>query len=115
MVPSSLEPAATWARLMSPACFLAEGTVGDLREGDRLEWRAANGDRISGIVTMSFPPKYIGATFEQANDGLFGITVEGSLAILSLLFYGLPEAEAAAIETRWTDLVKSAVAAPAAV
>jgi uncharacterized protein YndB with AHSA1/START domain len=115
MATSALEPAATWARLMSPACFLASGTADGLQEGDRLEWRAANGDPISGVVTMSFPPKYIGATFEQANDGLFGITVEGSMVMLSLMFYGLEDAEAAAIEARWTELVKSAVAAAAAV
>lgn len=114
MVQSQLEPAATWARLMSPGCFLAEGTVDGLQEGDRLEWRTANGDRISGVVTMSFPPKYIGATFEQANDGLFGITVEGSIVFLSLMFYGVEEAEAAAIEARWTSLMKSAVASEAA-
>lgn len=111
---STLEPAATWARLMSPAGFLAEGSVDGLREGDRLAWRAANGERIRGTVTMSFPPKYIGATWEQVNDGLFGITVEGSFVMLSLMLYGLEEAEAAAIEARWSALLKSALAVAAA-
>jgi uncharacterized protein YndB with AHSA1/START domain len=109
MVPTPLEPGATWARLMGPSGFLASGTVEGLKEGDRLDWRASNGDAISGVVTMCHPPIYIGATLEQANDALFGITVMGSMVLLTFMFYGLDEPQAVAVETRWTDLVKSAV------
>jgi hypothetical protein len=38
----------------------------------------------------------------------------GAMVMLCFLFYGLQEPAAAAIETRWSDLVKSAVGAAAA-
>lgn len=114
MAPSALDPAPTWSRLMGPAGFLAAGSVEGLQEGDRLAWRAANGDEISGVVQMFHPPIYIGASLEQANDSLFGITVMPPGVMLSFMFYGLSEAECAAIQDRWMALIQSAVSVAAA-
>lgn len=111
MLPSPLDPAATWARLMSPAGFLASGTADGLHEGDRFDWRAANGDAISGVVALTTPPTCVAATFEQANDGVFAIIVMGQTVMLTMMFYGLEDSRAADVEARWTHLVKSAVGA----
>jgi uncharacterized protein YndB with AHSA1/START domain len=114
MVQTPLPAAETWAKIMSPDGFLASGTVAGLVEGDRFAWRTAAGEEISGGVLMPHPPIYIGGTLEQANDSLFGITVMPRVVMLSFMFYGLPPAEAAAVQSRWTELVRSAVNTSAA-
>jgi hypothetical protein len=42
--------------------------VSGLVEGDRLSWRTAAGEEISGGVLMPHPPIYLGGSLEQAND-----------------------------------------------
>jgi hypothetical protein len=107
-VATALDPKEAWARVMGPKAFLASGSVEGLKEGDRFHWRAANGDEISGAVQMCFPPTYIGGTIEQANDSLFGITAMPNIVMLTFMFYGLGEAEAQTIQSRWEQLVKQA-------
>ena len=112
MVESPLSAAETWARVMSPAGFLASGTIDGLKEGDHFAWRTATGEEISGEALMPHPPIYIGGSLEQANDSLFGITSMPKTLMLTFMFYGLSEALAQAIQARWTELVRSAVSTP---
>jgi hypothetical protein len=114
MVPSPLSAAETWAKVKGPGGFLASGGVEGLAEGDRFAWRTATGEEISGVVQMSHPPIYFGGSLEQASDSLFGITVMPPFVMLTFMFYGLPEAEAQAVQSRWTELARSAVSTSAA-
>jgi uncharacterized protein YndB with AHSA1/START domain len=114
MVESPLPAPETWAKVMGPEGFLASGTIDGLKEGDRFAWRTATGEEISGQALMPHPPIYIGGSMEQANDSLFGITSMPKMLMLTFMFYGLSEAQAEAIQSRWTELVRSAVSTSAA-
>lgn len=114
VVESALSASETWAKVMGPAGFLASGTIEGLKEGDRFAWRTATGEEISGVALMPHPPIYIGGSLEQANDSLFGITSMPKAVMLTFMFYGLSEAQAEAIQSRWTELVRSAVSTSAA-
>ncbi|MBZ5626830.1 MAG: hypothetical protein LAQ69_50365 [Acidobacteriia bacterium] len=113
-VESMLPASETWNRVMGRGGFLASGTVEKLVEGDRFSWRTAAGEEISGVVQMAHPPIYIGGSLEQANDSLFGITSMPTGVMLTFMFFGLSEAQAETIQSRWTELVRSAVSTSAA-
>jgi hypothetical protein len=115
VIPSAMSPAEAWNRVMGSGGFVAKGTVDKLAEGSRFEWTTATGEQVSGVVNMAHPPIYIGGTMEQGNDSLFGITSVPKAIMLNFMFYGLSEAQADAIQSRWTELVRSAVNTAAAV
>ena len=65
-----------WDRLVGPAGLCAEGTVKDLRAGDRLAVTTATGIRLEGKVQLIGPPHHMAAFIENLRDAYFRVAVE---------------------------------------
>ncbi|MFQ5695616.1 MAG: SRPBCC domain-containing protein [Terriglobia bacterium] len=102
-----LPPEEAWKRLLSPQGLLRQGTLANLREGDRYSITAATGDALQGVVQVLAPPKDFSASVENLNNALFRVLLDKHRgipeAIIWLSAYGLPPAEVQAFQARWTE------------
>jgi uncharacterized protein YndB with AHSA1/START domain len=104
-----LEPAEAWARLASRAGLVAEGSLHELREGDRYAVRTASGDALRGVVCVSSPPTDFSGTVENLGNALWRVGIEkypsGNEIWLWLSTYGATRSEVPAIRERWRALL----------
>jgi hypothetical protein len=100
-----------WKRLASPEGLLRQGSLENLREGDRYEIEAATGDTFEGVVQVLRPPRDFSATVENLNQALLRVHLEELLGVRQVWFwlstYGLPQAEVDAFRGRWHGLLRS--------
>lgn len=101
--------AEAWKRLLSPQGLLREGSLENLREGDRYSITAATGDRLEGVVQFLAPPQGFSGTVEKLNKALFRVHLEELLGVRQawvwLSTYGLPRKEVDAFRDRWQNLL----------
>lgn len=100
-----------WKRLMSPQALLREGTLENLKAGDRYRIKTATGDILEGTVLVYNPPKDFTASAENLNNSLFRVLLDdcglGAQAVLWLSAYGPPQNEVDAYGQRWQTLLST--------
>ncbi|MFQ5671162.1 MAG: SRPBCC domain-containing protein [Acidobacteriota bacterium] len=107
--PVAPDPAAAWARLMSPGALLQDGTLEGLGSGDRYAVTLASGDALEGRVELQEPPLGVTLSVENLNHALLRIgyeTCTGTPGMhLWLSTWGVPVAEVEARRRRWEKLL----------
>ena len=108
----SVPRADAWKRLMSAQGLLHEGSLANLREGDRYRFGSADGDVLEGLVHRSEPPVDFIGTVENLNDAFLRVQLDDlpmrdyKDVNLWLSTYGLPEAQVRGLEERWKVMLE---------
>ena len=111
--PLTVSPEEAWARMTGPRGLASEGSLTDLREGDRYAVTTATGDRLEGEVRLAIPPSDFAATVEGLDFSLLRLSIErceypdGPINVqLWLAAYGVADAELQALEGRWQGMLE---------
>ena len=107
-VPLTFSCEQAWVRLLGPRGL---GLTAPPQAGQRYTGRAAAGDALSGVVDLALPPYVFGATVEAWDDAIVRVNFErpgGTLYCwFVILTYGLPEAAAEGIRSRWEPMLQA--------
>lgn len=99
-------------RLWSARGLLAGGPRPQGDDGDPYSLQLANGDTLEGRVLYDGPGANFGGTVDNMDRALFRAMIENcgqsTEAVLWLSSWTLPEARIRDIESRWTELLRSA-------
>jgi uncharacterized protein YndB with AHSA1/START domain len=86
--------------------------AGDLRAGARYAATTAGGEKISGEIVAVEPGHLLCATVAELGDALVSLTVhatkEGAYVNFIVGTFGLPEAQYAEAQARWSQLLQQA-------
>ncbi|NIR47874.1 SRPBCC domain-containing protein [candidate division KSB1 bacterium] len=100
-----------WQKLMGDEGFVSEGSLKEMTEGDAYEVKASTGESFRGTIAYFNPPMDFVATAENLNNALLRVWIEEyrgkRVANVWLSAYGLPEAEVAEFQARWTHVLQN--------
>ena len=108
---TSLEEA--WRRLMSADGLLGEGSLEEVRDGDRYEIKTAAGDVLKGVVCSFEPPAQFNSIVENMNDAYLMIHLDPPLhpggenrLYVWLSTWGLPESQVTSFRDHLTRILQ---------
>lgn len=99
-----------WTRLISRDGILSEGSIEDLKEGDRYSIRLATGQALTGVVKLFNAGMDFAGTVENLNNGLFRASIEvahegGLSAMVWIATYGLDAERVEALQSQLRALL----------
>jgi uncharacterized protein YndB with AHSA1/START domain len=106
VAPYSCTPETAWAHLTGPGGWFGTEGLAGLDAGGSYAAEAVSGDALAGAVLVWDPPRQFAGRVEGWNDGLFRVELYDGRVMLWLSTYGVPEADVAALQGRWSDSVK---------
>jgi uncharacterized protein YndB with AHSA1/START domain len=96
-----------WNRVMGRDGLVAEGSVHELREGERYRIRSAAGEVYDGLVLMNTPPTDFAGTVAALDDGLVRYGWEGAFVTLWLATWNGDETAVDRFVGDWASRVEA--------